>query len=344
MLILGILPVLDIFRWESESAGWAAFTLRLPLIFVPFILLQLSAYWPYYWRKLALLAMLISLTFSIVLYLWQGPAYIFEAIRSDNEKLLYGFINRPYYGFLCGIMVLLLIREFYSKDKSVIVIFSILSIGFQFLILTKLSLFALGVCLFIFYFYTIWNSHLLRNISLVFVFTGLLFGCYKVVNSRAFQELTSRGDISFTTLPKEYVNSLNTRLILWKASIDLLAENQNWVFGLGTATYQSAMDAKVEKYNGYTASQHLNPHNLVLYMAVQYGIAGIVLIFWFFGMLFRAAIKERDLLMGLVALFFFLSVQTENYYDRELGVQLWIWIVFVVFWDRKLKKQNFEFK
>ena len=170
---------------------------------------------------------------------------------------------------------------------------------------------------------------LIFSITILIFFIG--FTTFKTVNSKAFSELQEMGEFNFETLPKQYSNSFNSRIILWKASADLLHEDYTWLVGLGTQNFQEKLDEKVRRYNHYLPDQHLTSHNLFLSFWMQYGIIGIIIIFTLFYLLFRESIRRRNISAFLLTLFLFFSVQTEIYLDREMGVHLFIWCLLIVF-------------
>jgi O-antigen ligase len=340
--LLPILPLLDFFRWNSSKLGEEAILLRLPFLIVPFLVIQFQNEWKYNWRKLALLVMFGSFLFSLFLFGFQGIAKIFQASRTDVEMGIWYIMQRPYLGLFSGILFWASMGIFWPLKKGWGIISGLLFLGLQFLILSKFSLLANVICLLLFLYFSFAENPAFRKFLLIFFLAGGILFSYKVSEYQAFKEFFTSGNIDFKTLSKPYANSFNNRSILWRSSLDLLAKNQNWVFGLGTGNFQPALDLEVAKYNGYLPGQNLNPHNIFLYYGLQYGIPGLILVLLFFVAMGKEAIQNGKRHLFMICLFLFLCCQTEIFLDRELGIQIFIWVLVVLFWDQKPAKPAFE--
>jgi Lipid A core - O-antigen ligase and related enzymes len=74
--------------------------------------------------------------------------------------------------------------------------------------------------------------------------------------------------------------SLVLRLHMWTGAVKIFLENP--IIGFGTGGYQSAMK-KYENPNLEAIYRDFSePHNIYLYMAANFGILGIISLFWFF--------------------------------------------------------------
>lgn len=330
LFLLGILPLSDVLLGRASKGTWTALQLHIPMIALPLIVVQLRRFWPFFWQKIFFLAMLAGLVLSQLTYLSQGPLYIWESLRSDREFLLSGFLNRPYFGFLGGLTVLMAAHFWRKSLPGLFYLVLVFECLFLVLIGAKLSVLAL-FCSFLLgiYWYFFKNRWVKLGLPLV-LFLGSLVGVYLFFHSIFWYEIQHFGSIRFETLPKFLINSFNTRLILWQASFQVLAEG-NWLLGLGSHQFQEVLDQKLLNLNGYVASQHLNPHNVWLYIWLQYGLPGVLLLVYFFYCLLNQVIAQKEAGLALVLLFWFLALQTEVLYDRELGVHVWVWIVLVLF-------------
>jgi len=85
------------------------------------------------------------------------------------------------------------------------------------------------------------------------------------------------------------------RIYMWRWAIDLFLEHP--VLGVGTGGYYKAILSK----GGDAGIAH--PHNIMLYVAVSWGIIGILVCGWFFWVLLKAGWQHRDHIFG----FFILS-------------------------------------
>jgi hypothetical protein len=334
LILFALIPAIDFFRWPSAKAGEEAILLRLPFVVVPFLVVQFEKNWHYNWRKTAILVLLGSFLFCMLLMVSQGIDRVYLAARTDVKTGIHFILHRPYTGMVSGIFFWLAMGLFWPSRWVWILFSALLFGGLQFLVLSKFSLIAcLGSFLIFWYFSYPAHSPGRKWLLSVFLLSGLILG-YKISNTQAFREFISTGGIDFQTLSKTYANSINTRSQLWQGSADLLAKDHNWIFGLGTGNFQKKLDLEVGKYGDYLPSQHLNPHNIFLYYWLQYGLAGLILLIVFFRIWFAEAAKTGKRNLPYLAAFMLLCCQTEIFLDRELGIQLFVWMAVVLFWDR----------
>jgi O-antigen ligase len=129
-------------------------------------------------------------------------------------------------------------------------------------------------------------------------------------------------------------------LILWESTVELLKKDNTWLFGLGTQNFQEKLDNQVLIHNGYLFTRHLTPHNLFLSYWLQYGLLGVFIVFLLFYLLVRKAIAMKRISLFLLTLFLFFSVQTEIYLDREMGVNLFIWILVVLYSGKESRAES----
>jgi len=329
---IGILPLLDFWRWENQKMAMDSLVLRLPMVVIPFTLYQFSFFWPSNWKVIIIFCLFISSIINISYFSTQGIEIIYSSVRNNLDHLLIRYsISRPYFGFLLGISFCSLLYIFKNKSNiGLILIFLTFNI-FEYFIVGKLFLVSSFICSLIYYFYLIRNKLNLIIFSATFCLISLGFTATKIIETKAYLELKNQGGFEFSTIPKYYSNSINSRIILWKSSWDLLKQNYVWIFGLGTQNFQNKLDDEVEKYNSYLSNQHLTSHNLFLGFWIQYGFLGLITMLILFYLFFRESIVRKNISLFLLSLFLFLSVQTEIYLDREMGVHLFIWLLITIY-------------
>ena len=340
-ILLGISPLLDFYRWENPKPSWSILVLRLPMVFLPFIVLQFSRFWNPQWKKLAVLVLLVSTLGSIILFCSQGISFAYQTIRLGEDELkLYSPVSRPYHGFLIGISFFSVLYIFRERLNYFLVGLLIVFFSFLWLILAKLAILSLLICSFIFALFVLRNRPKILALILLgfFVVSGILF--WKFSSSKAYQDLVQTGTFSFSNAPKLYVNSFNSRLILWESTVELLKKDNTWIFGLGTQNFQERLDNQVLIHNGYLFTRHLTPHNLFLSYWLQYGLLGVFTVFLLFFLLVKKAIAKKRISLFLLTLFLFFSVQTEIYMDREMGVNLFIWILVVLYSGKESRAES----
>ena len=82
------------------------------------------------------------------------------------------------------------------------------------------------------------------------------------------------------------------RFYFWYGAVEIFLENP--ILGIGTGGYPTVLKERRNPSDPVIA----DPHNNLLYMAVSFGIVGILVFVWFFWELLRNAIKQRDTIPG----------------------------------------------
>ena len=87
-------------------------------------------------------------------------------------------------------------------------------------------------------------------------------------------------------------NEHEQRLFMWRGAVQIFLENP--ILGVGTGGYPIAYQERGDQDWPYMA----HPHNNFLYMAVSFGVIGILALLWFFWEIFRNAWEERHTPLG----------------------------------------------
>jgi hypothetical protein len=329
---IGLLPLMHGLDGDSGKE----FVARLPFLFLPFAFLywqRIVRFQPFPWMAPAFLAGLLiclGVVFSF------GPVYVYDAVRTLEDSAQEGIflINRPYFGFVLGLVAPIALSSqgtWLKMPAWVQVLVVLVTCGLQWFMLTKLSLLAFALAI------TAGILLLLKR-SPVGLFLGIglilgvsIFSGIQFFQSPVWQEIRQKNGISYHHLPKEYSNSINNRLILWKASVSLIQEGKIPIWGQNPEALQSALDTEVARQNTYLASRHMNCHNQPLYMGLKYGIPGFLVWIWFWAGLFVQSWKSPGKWPFALTLYIWLCSLTENYLDREMGIQLYL-LVFILVW------------
>jgi len=323
-IFLAILPLIHGFDSEANAKE---IVLRAPLFIIPFVLLYQAVSWHSRTKVILMVTFLLSYCIcNAVLFSW-GIEEVYCFVRSELETGPLFLISRPYFGICAGIVFFGISGLLFPDSKSIGLDFGLFLpvAALLFIILAKISLIAFCIS-FAVYLFLKYRKRPVFLLSFVFI-SGLILavGTFKVVQSSAFKDAVTLGGINYSSLPKVYSNSINNRLILWRASFQLLKEGSHGLTGYSPEELQTALDKKVSQYNGYLTNWHLNPHNQLLYMVLKYGLFGLaVFIFLWSSLLFG----NKPIWTG-AWFFIFICSFTEVYLDREMGVQLFILTFFL---------------
>lgn len=327
-----ILPLLDFWRWQFPVESLREFQIRLPFLVMPFLVWNFQPFWPENWWKLAFGLFGLSLGLTVLFSLAQGPGQIWNLIHSDHSTDLVLIMQRPFYGLILGAFIISF-PAIFPKHRFVFLFLILATLAFLILILTKVALISLlFVCLLsgIFKLFQRVHSPIQTLIFWIGIGICLAFGINYFIQSPYYQDIISTGEIQYQNLGKTYSNSFNTRLIIWKAAFEVLQTDRNWMFGLGTCNFQPALDVIYQRENEFVFAQHFNPHNLFLYLGLQYGLLGFcvpILGFWFLVHRQGFPFQPRSF---LVLAFIFMCAQSEIFINRELGVHFIIWIALIL--------------
>jgi O-Antigen ligase len=324
---MALIPLLHGITGEAVNE----IVLKAPLFIIPWILLYQSNEWHSRSRWWAGAAFLFSYGLCTVYMLSFGPAEVYHFVRSDQEISPMFLISRPYYGLVTGIAFFIWVGLIDPRPTSGFrdfVFFLLVSI-WMWVVLTKIALLALGLCYVVYVMIQNRKKPVFMGTAIALLFLSILVICYKIYHSKVIKEMNVLGGINYSTLPKVYSNSINNRLILWKASAAILMEGSHSITGYSPEELQLVLDQKVGEYNSYLTTRHLNPHNQFLSMLLKFGLAGFVLFVLFWGVRLKKSFSDSHPGLFAVWLFCFFCGFTEVYLDREMGIQLYIFLFFL---------------
>jgi O-antigen ligase len=86
------------------------------------------------------------------------------------------------------------------------------------------------------------------------------------------------------------------RFYMWRGAIHIFMDNP--IFGVGTGGYGSALKERTKPESPFVA----HPHNNLLYVAVSFGIVGLLVFGWFFWVLLKRGWRNRKSPLGFFLL------------------------------------------
>ena len=102
------------------------------------------------------------------------------------------------------------------------------------------------------------------------------------------------------------------RFYYWYGALEIFLENP--ILGIGTGGYPTVLKERRNPSDPVIA----DPHNNLLYMAVSFGIIGILVFIWFFWELLRNAIKQRDTILGYFILCTALVLLVNGFFNTTI--------------------------
>jgi O-antigen ligase len=339
-VVISLLPFLHGGLSSKESLE---LVLRAPFFIIPYILFYQSFEWPGTSDWFLSLCFFFATGFLLIYLFLPGFSVVYQSLRTIPEGEVHFLCSRPYFGFLMGILFYLLWKFWISGLKSTVYfgILTLLVVLILWISLAKMALISFLISLIFSMFLQFRNNLKIFGFVLFSSLFLFFFGVKTVLKSRAWADFNEYGLIDFSTVSQTYSNSINNRIILWRAASDVLTKDYTWLTGLNPEDLAKALDQRVGYYNGYLSTQHLNPHNQALYLTLKYGIIGFLAYLFFWFTLFKRIIKNRSPIWLGLWVFVFMCSQTEIYIDLEMGVQLYLFIFFVSFYE-DLKSRKLE--
>lgn len=139
--------------------------------------------------------------------------------------------------------------------------------------------------------------------------------------------------------PDMYFNAVQFRLVAWKFSWQIVSESNAFLFGIGPANAQPALNEKYRKANMFTGESkrfktgylEMNAHNQFVQTFLQSGILGLFLLILLLFYFFKEAITQKNKLLLysllLITVFFF----SESVLEGQYGLILFLFFPFVFF-------------
>lgn len=259
------------------------------LLVIPLLIYQFER-WPYgnwvFSAFLASCALLMLYSFAVAmdpdlslkLYLSRGPYKVESGIAVRN------YIDQSQEFELCAIAliypIVILFREGHARIAALL---ATLSLGFlvnmMFVVVSRTALVTLPVLVVVFAL-----LHLRRRTALLAASGMMLIAvALWAVSPHLRATVAKFGDDYETSVQDKQVSGMGSRLEYWRKSLGFIADAP--LIGYGTGSIRGlfasvAADTEVDPLRGEIVS---NPHNQTLSVAVQWGVAGVLVLYalWF---------------------------------------------------------------
>ncbi|MFM9911567.1 MAG: O-antigen ligase family protein [Chitinophagaceae bacterium] len=288
--------------------------------------------------------------FCMILFLYLlGAAFANYRTTGNTDVFFYHQLVSPihhnavYVSVYVGFLLLYLFFLILVRDKYIWVWVSISILLYLFVLLlsSKTSIVVLTsllIILFTKYYLTRMRKAYGLLILLILLIITVLISSTKNPVSKRFKEVY---ETDLTILKKDifstdmYFNALQFRLLAWKYSWQLVYDSGNYLFGIGPAKAQPALDQKYRlshMYIGETPDQPggylgFNAHNQYVQTFLQSGIAGLLVLLLIQFCCFREAIKNKDVLsisaLSMISIFFIF----ESALEGQFGIVLFLFFI-----------------
>lgn len=120
------------------------------------------------------------------------------------------------------------------------------------------------------------------------------------------------------------------RRVVWEESVAMLKDN--WITGAGLAGYQTALEPYHEPWrkdvSPYKLEIFLYPHNVILNVWSELGLAGVIVFVWLLGAFFTITWRQRRQPLSVMALAAMVALLVHGlvdvpYFKNDLAVLFW---------------------
>ncbi len=147
---------------------------------------------------------------------------------------------------------------------------------------------------------------------------------------KRFNDLTNAFEVSQTEnqiFDISSADNLTKRMVLWKAAIENLQENNQWIFGVGAGDLQSVQNKKLStpnftysKYNNFGVLGNINIHNMYLQSWLATGILGLFVLLMLSVFLLYSVIRFRMIFFAQFLFLFCFFMMQESMLQTQSGI------------------------
>lgn len=207
--------------------------------------------------------------------------------------------------------------KYKNRFKIYIVFLSIIII----LLSSKAGIISMLITYLIFIIYLIIKQKRLKlGISILASIIVLCVGIFTLVPSSL-----NRLKVAFTVVSqnsndiKETGESTSDRILIWKASTDIIKDN--FITGVGTGDVKDVlMDKYKEKNLWFTYDHKLNAHNQFIQTFISIGVLGFLTLLASIIIPMIYAIKRNNMIYVFFLLIFFINILVESMLENQAGV------------------------
>lgn len=336
--LIGIIYSKDLSYAENDIAVKASFVI-FPIILCESFLL------PLYKIKNIFFIFIIGCFSNCIVQLIHA-FIMFKQTHSKDEffynELSWSFHPAYYAMYICFIITLLIYYLFFDgsfhpkKQKvlatALVIFFSIYII----LLNSKAGIISLGLLYFIsliYYFIRFKKLILIFSVALGIGGSFFAFQHYLINPINPRLEL-AKENIEIKHIDSTTTESTNARILVWKASLEII--NDNYLFGVGTGDVKDVLLAKY-KEKGMTGAfnEQLNSHNQFLQTFIALGIPGFLLLLSIFVFPIINSFKTKNYILFCFLLIVFLNFLTESMLETISGV-----VFFAFFYSLLIANNN----
>lgn len=351
---LFLMYVISVLYSHNKELGYMQIQKKMPLLFLPlvFAISPLNKRN----RKFILISFIGGLCVASVVCLGN---FIYQIVSDENFAR--GFYNQPvghfysnfyifdhstYYATFLVFSIAALVALMKSSNFKhlklrrvstaigtfLIVVFALLT----FMISSRAGLLTLAVLSFVLIYQNFQRLKIrLALFSVLIFFAVVIFTNNRFLGSLGiFEELSQKEELDQKMIKEHSA----IRLVLWKASFEVISENA-WL-GVGSGDIKDALSDKIVNDYNFDLKKPYNSHNQFLSTFVGTGIIGFIALAGIFIVTFIKAFQEKKLLMVNLLILLFIHFQFESMLGRLTGVLFFAFFLGLLYYDSENEREH----
>jgi O-antigen ligase len=332
--------------WTNNlNSGWFDLEVKLPFLIFPLMAGRIGQIFDvskttkvlFVYVAGSFVATLICLFHAGYLWFHDSENYFFYAKLSV-------FLHPSYLSMYILLAITLLVWRFYINveiNKRKLLIFFLICWFWFFIILLQSKAGIIIAALMFLVYSVMLIVKTKKYFQIISAFTIIFLG-YFIINHFAITANISRlknaKDIILSNkIDTATVESNQARILVWKASAEII--KRNYIYGVGTGDIKDELDKMYIKMNMTGIfKEHLNAHNQYLQSAIGLGVGGLIVIILMFLLPLIYSIKQKKKIYMFFLLIVGLNLLVESMFETQAGVMFYAFFNILFF----IKGKNSE--
>lgn len=344
ILLFFLIHLTSLLYTTNISSGWRGLEVKLSYLAFPLflpIIFNSTKLNIYFLFKIMVVSGLI---YCVSSFIRAGLIYLdtnnISDLLSSNLGFRIGqthpFVHPTYVSLYLNFLILFLSYNLIKKELQIKKI--VLSLGTILLFLifilfssSKLGILLMSVNVFIILtYYAITKSKIRQALILFSIFSivsvvGIYNSPLKIRFQQAYKEVFHGNKNA-----KDYQMSTGTRIWTWKTTVEVIKENP--VIGVGIGDIRDELIKQYKEFGITDKSRtRLDSHQQFLQTFATIGLSGITCLLFLFFILFRKAIKTKNIILFSFTLFYFLFGLTESMLETQAGIVFFTFMSLLLF-------------
>lgn len=349
---LYVLHIISVVYSENQSSAFFGLEIKLPLLFFPvFSVVMLTVNTQKRLDNLLMAFVFGNLTAILIdfsmAFFGHEQIHISNFFYRDLSYFHHPSYFALYLAFSLAVLLFRFIPRYNLRESlkgNLLLILSIIFFGFVILLSSRAGIIALLVIpvLKIIQLLSLSKMHRLYKMGIVLL-TILVMILLAATNSRvqkAYQSFTGTFNIEEIE-DQEDLSSAQTRVIIWKSSLELIKEN--WLFGIGNGDVKQEIHRQSNEIlgNENQLKRHYNAHNQYLDTFLAIGITGLIILLVIILWPGIYAVRKKDYLVLSIVLLIIIHFSFESMINRQAGVIFLSFFLPVLFYYSNPGKKDY---